>query len=64
MAATSVQLLIDLRSAPEPIAGTVRLLPNGHPLRFSGWLQLTETVEAMRRSQPAATPSRDLLRDG
>jgi hypothetical protein len=48
MAATTVQLLIELRTTAGPIAGTLRLLPNGHPVQFRGWLQLTETLEAMR----------------
>ena len=53
MAATTVQLLIELRNAAVPIEGTLRLLPDGHALPFTGWLQLTETVEAVRKSQLA-----------
>jgi putative two-component system protein, hydrogenase maturation factor HypX/HoxX len=56
MAAATIQLLIELRNADVPIAGTVRLEPNGQPMAFSGWLQLTEEVEALRRSQ-LVTPS-------
>ena len=61
MAAATIQLLIELRNADVPIAGTVRLRPNGQAMPFSGWLQLTEEVEALRRSQlltPAAATCR------
>jgi hypothetical protein len=37
-----------------PIAGTVQQQPHGQPAPFNGWLQLTETIESIRRS---AAPS-------
>lgn len=49
MAAKTIQLLVELRTTDGPIAGTLRPLPNGQPLQFRGWLQLTETLEAMRQ---------------
>jgi hypothetical protein len=51
--AKTTQLLIELNLAAEPIAGTVSQQPNGDPVPFSGWLQLTETIEAVRRSAGA-----------
>lgn len=53
MAARTVQLSIDLRDGDLPIGGTLRVLPHGQPVAFNGWLQLTETVEAIReRTSP------------
>lgn len=45
-----VQLLIELDLTGELIAGTLRQQPAGDTVPFSGWLQLTETIETIRRS--------------
>lgn len=63
MAARTVQLSIDLRDGDLPIGGTLRVLPHGQPVAFNGWLQLTETVEAIRGAYlpkpPAVIPVHD-----
>ena len=59
LAATTIQLLIELDLGGVPIAGTVQQKPHGHPATFNGWLQLTETIESIRRSA-AADPIPDL----
>jgi hypothetical protein len=46
----TIQLRIELQSLSTPIAGTVQEQPTGHITPFIGWLQLTETIEAIRRS--------------
>jgi hypothetical protein len=50
MPVTRIQLVIELESAVAPIAGTVREQPDGDAQRFRGWLELTETLEAIRRT--------------
>ena len=58
VAAATIQLLIELQLDGMPIAGTVQQQPHGHPAPFNGWLQLTETIESIRRSaalEPATT---------
>jgi hypothetical protein len=52
---TTIQLLIELESDNEPIAGTIRQLPDRRTTAFAGWLQFTEMIEAVRRS-PTRTP--------
>jgi hypothetical protein len=42
--------LNELRLAGAPIAGTVQQQPDGDIREFNGWLQLTESVEAIRRA--------------
>jgi len=65
LAARTIQLLIELDLDGVPIAGTVQQKPHGHRATFNGWLQLTETIESIRRASlpsPAAalhrTPTR------
>jgi hypothetical protein len=62
---TTIQLLIELESDSQPIAGTIRQPPDRRATAFAGWLQLTEIIEAARRSadqdpptRPSATPNR------
>jgi hypothetical protein len=61
---TTIQLLIELESDSQPIAGTIRQPPGGRAKAFAGWLQLTEMIEAARRAadqdppaRPSATPN-------
>jgi hypothetical protein len=50
MSPSTIQVLLELDSGVEPIAG-VRLQPSdGDPDPFTGWLQLTQMLEAIRRS--------------
>ena len=63
---TMIQLLIELESNSQPIAGTIRQPSDPRPTAFAGWLQLTEIIEAARRSadhnpskRPSATPTSD-----
>jgi hypothetical protein len=54
MRPSTLQLLIELDPAVEPISGTLRQQPDGASTPFHGWLQLTETVEAIRRAARTA----------
>jgi hypothetical protein len=50
MAQTTIRLLIELQLAAAPIAGTIQPQPNGQSEPFTGWLQLTQAIETLRRS--------------
>jgi hypothetical protein len=52
MSRSTIRLLVELDLGVEPIAGIVQRPPNGDPVRFVGWLQLTQTLEALRNSAP------------
>jgi hypothetical protein len=47
---TTIQLLIELESDSDPIAGTIRQSPDRPAMAFAGWLQLTDMIEAARRA--------------
>jgi hypothetical protein len=64
----TIQLLLEVNFEAVPIAGTLQQPPDGRIEQFNGWLQLTETLEAIRRSavrdasqerksSPSTTPS-------
>jgi hypothetical protein len=58
MATTPIQLLIELDPTAEPITGTLQKQPHGSTEHFHGWLQLTETLQAIRHAQPPPTGER------
>lgn len=51
MPATPIRLLIELDPTAEPIIGTLQNQPHGPIEHFHGWLQLTETLQAIRHAQ-------------
>ena len=53
MSRSTIRLLVEFDPGVEPIKGVVQQPPNGDPLRFVGWLQLTQTLEALRNSAPS-----------
>ena len=58
-----IRLLVELDPGVEPIAGVVRQPPSGAPLRFVGWLQLTQTLEALRNATTQRSTSCDSHRE-
>jgi hypothetical protein len=48
MSSSTIQVLLELDPRIEPIAGILRQPPNGDPKPFTGWLQLTQMLEASR----------------
>ncbi len=54
MSPSTVQVLLELGPDLEPIAGILQQPPDGDPKPFTGWLQLTKMLEAIR---PCATGS-------
>ena len=52
MPPSTIRLQLELDPGVDPIGGIVRRAPNGEPTPFTGWLQLTEMLEAIRRSAP------------
>jgi hypothetical protein len=50
MLTPTIRLLIELDPVAVPIAGTLQRQPDGDVQPFIGWLQLTENLEAIRRS--------------
>jgi hypothetical protein len=53
MSRSTIRLVVDFDPGVEPIKGVVQQPPNGDPVRFVGWLQLTQTLEALRNSAPS-----------
>jgi hypothetical protein len=58
MTQTTIRLLIELQVAAAPIAGTIRPQPAGRPESFTGWLQLTQAIETIRRSAAQESSAR------
>ena len=54
MPPSTIRLQLELAPGVDPIRGIVRHVPNGDPMPFTGWLQLTEILEAIRRSATGA----------
>jgi len=52
MSRSTIRLLVEFDPGVEPIKGVVQQPPNGDPMRFVGWLQLTQTLEALRNCAP------------
>ena len=52
MSPSPIRVLLELDPGIEPIAGILRQPPNGDPKPFTGWLQLTQMLEAIRNSAP------------
>jgi len=50
MSAARIPVLLELDRGHEPIAGLLQQPPGTHAQPFVGWLQLTELLEAIRRS--------------
>ena len=53
---STIRLVIELDPEWDPISGTVQQEPDGEPTPFTGWLQLTQTLESMRQSPIAPSP--------
>jgi hypothetical protein len=49
MSPSTIQVLLELGPGVEPIAGILQQPPDGDPKPFTGWLQLTKMLEAIRR---------------
>ena len=54
MSPSTIRVLLELGLGVEPIAGSLHQPPDGDPKPFTGWLQLTKMLEAIR---PCATGS-------
>lgn len=50
MTSYTIRVLIELESGVEPINGTLQEQPDGEITPFTGWLQLTQALETVRRS--------------
>jgi hypothetical protein len=50
MSRSTIQVLVALDPGVDPIAGILQEPPDGDPKPFTGWLQLTQMLEAIRRS--------------
>ena len=49
MSPSTIQVLLELGTGLEPIAGILQQPPEGDPKPCTGWLQLTKMLEAIRR---------------
>ncbi|MBV8991236.1 MAG: hypothetical protein JO372_21980 [Solirubrobacterales bacterium] len=49
MPTATIQLVIELEIDSDPISGTLQPQPDGEATPFTGWLQLTQALEAVRR---------------
>jgi hypothetical protein len=58
MPQTTIRLLIELELVSTPIGGTVQRQPSGQPEPFTGWLQLTEAIEEIRRAAARESAAR------
>jgi hypothetical protein len=56
MAPSTIQVLSGARCSVEPIAGVLRQPSGGDAKPFTGWLQLTQLLEAIRHSGTARDP--------
>ena len=50
MSSPKIQVLIELEHGTEPITGTLQEPSTGDRKQFTGWLQLTQLLEAIRTS--------------
>jgi len=50
MSSPKIQVLIELEPGTEPITGTLQQPSSGDRNQFTGWLQLTQLLEAIRSS--------------
>jgi hypothetical protein len=50
MSPSTIQVLLELDPGVEPIAGTLQQSTEGDPKPFTGWLELTQMLETIRRS--------------
>jgi hypothetical protein len=50
MPPSTIRVELELDPRVDPIGGVVRHPPDGEPMLFTGWLQLTEILETTRRS--------------
>ena len=50
MSPSTIQVLLALDPGIDPIAGILQQPPDGDPQPFSGWLQPTQMLEAIRGS--------------
>jgi len=55
MPQSRIRLLIEVEPCATPITGTLQRQPHGEIERFTGWLQLTEALEAARRASSLST---------
>jgi hypothetical protein len=47
---STIQVLLELDPRVEPISSTLQQSTEGDPKPFTGWLQLTQMLETIRRS--------------
>jgi hypothetical protein len=60
MSPSTIRVLLELDPGIEPIAGILQQPPNGDPKPFTGWLQLTQMLEAIRRSAAGDQPEAEV----